>query len=58
MPAISKGQVDDGKPRKSEDEMQREQLGPRGVPGAPDPAKMTPQRQKKTPQDVDPGHTK
>ena len=29
---------------KSEDDIQREQLGPRGVPGAPDPAKMTPQR--------------
>jgi hypothetical protein len=42
----------------SEDDLQREQLGPRGVPGQPDPAKMTPQRQKKTPpySDFD-GHT-
>jgi hypothetical protein len=44
-------------PEKSEEDLQREQLGPRGVPGAPDPAKMTPQREKKTPPDVDPGHT-
>jgi hypothetical protein len=33
----------------SEDDIQREQLGPRGVPGKADPAKMTPQRDKKTP---------
>jgi hypothetical protein len=44
-------------PQKSEDDIQREQLGPRGVPGAPDPAKMTPQRAKKTPKHIDPGHT-
>jgi hypothetical protein len=37
--------------------MQREQFGPRGVPGKPDPAKMVPQRRKKTPSDFDPGHT-
>lgn len=42
---------------KSEDDIQRKQLGPRGVPGAPDPAKMTPQREEKTPKHVDPGHT-
>lgn len=50
-------QVDDGLPRQSEDDQQREQFGPRGVPGKPDPAKMTPQRKKKTPDDFDPGHT-
>ena len=45
-------------PERSEDDIQREQLGPRGVPGAPDPAKMTPQRKKKTPDNPDPGgHT-
>lgn len=44
-------------PPHSEDDIQRDQLGPRGVPGAPDPAKMTPQREKKTPKYVDPGHT-
>jgi hypothetical protein len=44
-------------PEKSEEDQQREQLGPRGIPGAPDPAKMTPQRSKKTPDPVDPGHT-
>jgi hypothetical protein len=36
--------------RLTEDEMARRKLGPRGVPGAPDPAKMTPQRQKKLPE--------
>ena len=44
-------------PDKSEDDIQRERLGPRGVPGKEDPAKMTPQREKKTPKNVDPGHT-
>ncbi len=43
-------------PHRSEDEVRREQLGPRGVPGKESPAKMTPQREKKTPKDVDPGH--
>ncbi len=43
-------------PERSEDDIQREQLGPRGAPGAKDPAKMTPQRDKKTPKQVDPGH--
>ncbi len=43
-------------PEHSEDDIQREELGPRGVPGKESPAKMTPQREKKTPKDVDPGH--
>ena len=43
--------------RKTEDDIQREKLGPRGVPGVADPAKMTPQREKKTPVDPDPPHT-
>lgn len=43
-------------PDRSEDDIQREQLGPRGVPGAPDPAKMTEQRRKKTPTNVGQGH--
>ena len=38
-------------PEFSEEDIQREQFGPRGVPGAPDPAK------KKQPKNVDPGHT-
>jgi hypothetical protein len=50
-------QLDDGRPRQSEDDQQREQFGPRGVPGRPDPARMVPQRKKKTPSDFDPGHT-
>jgi len=43
-------------PEYSEDDIQRAQLGPRGVPGAPDPARMTPQREKKTPTHIDQGH--
>ena len=44
-------------PRRSEDDIQRDQLGPRGVPGSPDPVRVTPQRDKKTPKPIDPGHT-
>lgn len=51
------GQLDDRKPRLSEDDMQRALLGPRGVPGKPDPARMTPQQQKNMPNYLDPGHT-
>ena len=51
------GQLDDGKPRLSEDDMQRALLGPRGVPGKPDTAKMTPQQEKNMPKYLDPGHT-
>jgi hypothetical protein len=43
-------------PEFSEDDIQRAQFGPRGVPGAADPAKMTPQRAKKTPSHIDQGH--
>ena len=50
-------QIDDGQPRLTEDDIQRAQLGPRGVPGKADPARMVPQRRKKTPSDFDPGHT-
>lgn len=50
-------QLDGDKPRQSEDDIQRAQLGPRGVQGAPDPARMTPQRRKKTPTFIDMGHT-
>jgi hypothetical protein len=32
--------------RQTEDEIAREKLGPRGLPGAPDTAKMTPQEGK------------
>lgn len=49
-------QLDDGKARLSEDDIQRAMLGPRGVRGGPDPARMTPQRRKKTPTHIDPGH--
>jgi hypothetical protein len=43
-------------PAFSEDDIQREQFGPRGVKGAPDPAVMTTQRAKKTPAYIDQGH--
>ena len=42
-------------PQKSEDDIRRELLGPRGVPGAPDPARLTPQGEKSTPKQVDLG---
>ena len=51
------GQLDDGKPRLNEDDIARALLGPRGVPGKPDTAKMTPQQEKNMPKYVDPGHT-
>ena len=35
--------------RQTEDEIARKSLGPRGVPGAPDTAKMTPQEDKNIP---------
>jgi hypothetical protein len=35
--------------RETEDQIARRVLGPRGEPGEPDPAKMTPQREKKLP---------
>ncbi|WP_458759873.1 hypothetical protein ACSVBT_03435 [Afipia sp. TerB] len=54
---MAERQTDDRAPRKSEDDIQREQLGPRGVPGKPSPAKMTPQRKDKTPENPDPPHT-
>ena len=44
-------------PDLSEEDIQRERLGPRGVRGGSDPAKMTPQREKKTPKHIDQGHT-
>jgi hypothetical protein len=44
-------------PEFSEEDLERNELGPRGVPAKESPTKMTPQREKKTPKDVDPGHT-
>lgn len=43
-------------PQRSEDDIQSDQLGPRGVTGKESPTRMTPQLEKKTPEDVDPGH--
>jgi len=39
--------------RETEDQMARRKLGPRGEPGAPDPAKMTPQGEKELPKSGD-----
>ena len=44
--------------RKTEDDIAREKLGPCGVPGAPDTAKMTPQEKKNIPKSGEfDGHT-
>ncbi len=44
--------------RLTEDEMARRKLGPRGEPGKPDSATMTPQREKKLPKTGEfDGHT-
>lgn len=44
--------------RLTEDDGARRKLGPRGVPGAPDTAKMTPQQEKNIPKTGDfDGHT-
>ena len=51
------GQLDDGKPRLTEDDMARALLGPRGVPGKADTARMTPQKEKNMSKYLDPGHT-
>jgi hypothetical protein len=50
--------VNGREPEFSEEDLQREELGPRGVPGKESPAKMTPQVEKNTPKDPDTGHTK
>jgi hypothetical protein len=44
--------------RPTEDDIARRKLGPRGVPGAPDTATMTPQQKKNMPESGDfDGHT-
>jgi len=44
--------------RETEDQMARRELGPRGVPDAPDPAKMTPQQATELPKSGEfDGHT-
>jgi hypothetical protein len=55
MPEKPKAERDDVRP--TEDDLARANLGgPRGASELA-PAKMTPQRKKKTPNDFDPGHT-
>lgn len=53
----SSGQTSSSERRPSEEDIQRGELGPRGQPGKADPARMTPQREVKTPKNNDPGHT-
>jgi hypothetical protein len=53
----SGGQTSASQQRRTEEAIQRSELGPRAVPGKEDPAKMTPQRVEKTPGNNDPGHT-
>jgi hypothetical protein len=55
--AIRRTEPNGVEPAFSEDDLQRGQLGPRGVPGRPDTARMTPQRAKKTPEGDFDGHT-
>ena len=56
--AIRRTEPNGVEPAFSEDDLQRAQLGPRGVPGQPDPARMTTQREKKTPVEGEfDGHT-
>ena len=44
--------------RETEDQIARRKLGPRGEPGGPDTAVMTPQREKKLPKEgAFDGHT-
>lgn len=49
--------IQDDEDLRTEDDVQQEKLGPRGVPGKPFPFQITPEREKKTPQNNDPGHT-
>jgi hypothetical protein len=46
---------DDDRP--TEDDIAKSKLGPRGVPGAPDLVRKTPDLTKNTPPIIDPGHT-
>jgi hypothetical protein len=43
---MPKERINGREPDFSEEDIQREEFGPRGVPGKPDPAEMTPQREK------------
>jgi hypothetical protein len=52
-----KGQIKGQESEFTEEDRQREQFGLRGVAGEAAPAKMAPQRDKKTPKDNDPGRT-
>ncbi len=43
--------------RPSEDDVVRQHLGPRGVPGEPAPANTLPENETQMPKPLDPGHT-
>jgi hypothetical protein len=53
----SSGQTSSAQPRPSEEDLQREELGPRGIHRQKSPVGITPQREKKTSENNDPGHT-
>jgi hypothetical protein len=54
---MSKRPINGREPELSEEDIQRGKRGARGVAAKGSPAKMTPQREKSTPKDVDQGHT-
>jgi hypothetical protein len=54
---MPKEPINGREPEFSEEDRQREKLGPGGVPGKADSARMTPQQEKNTPKNPDPGHT-
>jgi hypothetical protein len=47
--AMNNSSKDNEAERPTEDDIAREKLGPRGVPGADDPRRIPPTREKKTP---------
>jgi len=57
QPESERRQMMDHEPRWTEDDLQRQEFGPRGVPGKPDPARMVPQQKKNMPENAEGGHT-
>jgi hypothetical protein len=54
---MPKDSINGREPDFSEDDIQREQFGPRSAAGKDDPAKMTPQREKKQSKPSIPAHS-
>jgi hypothetical protein len=55
--SMPKERIDGQESEFTEEDRQREQFGRRDVPGKADPSKMTLQRDKKPPKDIEPDHT-